>query len=173
MEAATGEFRFFLPAMVTALLGTPEYIRASLAHSPGNPAKAVARKLERQAVLYDSSKRFTFLLTESAIRWPLCPPALMAMQVDRLTSVARLANVRLGVIPVAESPARGPMNTFTVYDDRLVTAEIFGGVVLMRDPRDVAFHLNLFELYEEAAVFGAEAGAVLATWAEDFRRMSS
>lgn len=170
LEATSTEFRFFLPAMITALLGTPEYIRASLAHSLGDTAKAVAAKLERQAVLYDGAKQFRFVLTESAVRWPLGPPPLMALQLDRLASLSYLPNVRLGIIPVSESPPRGPMNTFTVYDERLVTAETFAGAVVMRDPRDVAFHLELFRRFEGAARFGGAARAWLAQHAAELRR---
>jgi transcriptional regulator with XRE-family HTH domain len=65
LEATSTEFRFFLPSMVTALISTPEYIRASLAHVPGDASKAVAKKLERQAVLHDESKHFRFLWSQS------------------------------------------------------------------------------------------------------------
>jgi transcriptional regulator with XRE-family HTH domain len=170
LEIATTDFRFFLPAMITALISTPEYIRASLAHVPGDKSKAVAKKLERQAVLYDTAKSFAFVLTESAIRWPLCPPQVMALQVDRLVSLSYLSNIRLGIIPVTARPPRGPLNTFTVYDERLVTAETFTGAVIMRDPRDVAFHLELFARFAGVAVFADTAREHLAELAADFRR---
>jgi hypothetical protein len=57
MERASTEFRYLLPSMATGLLATPEYAAASLAHIPGDHSDAVARKLERQAVLHDTSKR--------------------------------------------------------------------------------------------------------------------
>ncbi|MFI0354006.1 helix-turn-helix domain-containing protein [Actinomadura sp. 9N407] len=170
LEASSTDLRYFLPSMITALLSTPEYIRASLAHSPGDVSKAVASKLDRQAVLYDESKRFTFVLTESAVRWTLCPPTLMAMQVDRLISLSHLPNVGIGVVPLGSHLPRGPMNTFTVYDSRLVTAETFSGAIMMRDPRDVTFHLDLFATFEGFAVFDDEARGRLSEWATIFRR---
>jgi transcriptional regulator with XRE-family HTH domain len=170
LEAGTSNFRFFLPAMIAALISTPEYIRASLAHIRGETAKAVVKKLERQAVLYDNSKTFSFLLTESAVRWPICQPAVMAMQLDRLASLSYLPNIRLGIIPVAASVLRGPLNTFTVYDERLVTAETFTGALVMRDPHDVALHLDLFARFADVAVFGDDARKRLAEWAAEFRR---
>lgn len=170
LERNSTEFRYFLPAMITALLSTPEYLRASLAHIQGDTAKAVARKLERQAVLYDPAKSFWFVLTESAARWPLCPSVVMAIQLDHLASLSYLPNIRIGVIPVPASPPRGPLNTFTVYDDRLVTAETFSGAVVMRDPVDVAFHLDLFGQFAQAAMFADAAREKLAEWAASFRR---
>ncbi len=170
MEISTTDFRFFLPTMITALISTPEYIRASLAHIPGDTSKATAKKLERQAVLYDTAKKFTFVLTEAAVRLPLGSPALMALQLDRLTSLSYLSNIMLGVIPVTERPPRGPLNTFTIYDERLVTAEIFTGAVVMRDPRDVAFHIDLFKRFSDIALFGDDARERLTEWATGFRR---
>ncbi|MER7916994.1 MULTISPECIES: helix-turn-helix transcriptional regulator [unclassified Streptomyces] len=165
LESSSAEFRFFLLSMITGLLSTPEYIRASLAHSPTDVTRTIARKLERQEVLYDTKKRFTFLLTEQAVRWPLLPPAAMAMQIDRLASLAYLPNVRLGVIPMAGYKSTAPMDTFTVYDDTLATVENTTGVVILRDPRDIEMHLELFSTLEGYALFGAEARALLAEWA--------
>lgn len=68
LEAVSTEFRFFLLSMITGLLATPEYVRASIADVPGDQSKTIAKKLERQQVLYDSSKSFTFILTEQAVR---------------------------------------------------------------------------------------------------------
>jgi len=121
-------------------------------------------------VLYDTTKSFAFVLTESAIRWPLCPPQVMALQVDRLVSLSYLSNIRLGIIPVTARSPRGPLNTFTVYDERLVIAETFTGAVIMRDPRDVAFHLDLFARFADVAVFADTAREHLAELAADFRR---
>jgi transcriptional regulator with XRE-family HTH domain len=170
LEASTTDFRFFLPAMMAALISTPEYIRASLAHVRGAVAKTVARKIERQAVLHDTAKTFSFVLTESAVRWPICSPMIMAKQLDHLAALSTLPNVRLGIIPVLASPLRGPLNTFTVYDDRLVTAETFTGAVVMRDPHDVALHLDLFERFAGAAITADAVRDRLTRWATVLRR---
>jgi len=172
LEAGTTDFRFFLPAMSAALISTQEYIRASLAHVRGDITKAVAKKLERQSVLYEYSKNFSFVLTESAVRWPVCHPAVMARQLDHLASVSHLKNLRLGIIPSTPTPLRGPLNTFTVYDERLVTAETFTGAVVMRDPNDVMFHLGLFARFEAAALLGDAAREQLAKWAAEFRSLN-
>nr|WP_205379244.1 helix-turn-helix transcriptional regulator [Streptomyces sp. SID7805] len=165
LESSSTEFRFFLLSMITGLLSTPEYIRASLAHSPTDVTKTIARKLERQEVLYDTKKQFSFILTEQAVRWPLLPPAAMAMQIDRLASLTYLPNVKLGVIPIAGYKPIVPMDTFTVYDNTLATVENTTGVVILRDPRDIEMHLELFSTLEGYALFGAEARALLTEWA--------
>ncbi|MEK8173026.1 Scr1 family TA system antitoxin-like transcriptional regulator [Streptomyces sp. M19] len=98
LEARSTEIRYFLPSMITGLLAAPDYIRASLSHVPGDVSKTIVRKLERQAVLYDATKRFTFLLTEQAVRWAVVPPAAMAAQMDLLISRSRMPNLRIGLI---------------------------------------------------------------------------
>ncbi|MFG3260405.1 helix-turn-helix domain-containing protein [Streptomyces sp. NPDC048172] len=165
LEAEASTLRFFLPAMVTGLLATPEYIRASLRHSPVDTSRTVSKKLERQAVLYDSTKRFTFLLTEQAARWAVVPPAAMAVQIDHLASLSHLPTVRIGIVPSNSSLTRGPMNTFTVYDRRLVTVETFTGRIVFQDARDIAEHLEVFRMYERQALFGDEARELLGEWA--------
>ncbi|MGW4226164.1 helix-turn-helix domain-containing protein [Streptomyces bauhiniae] len=169
LEADAVELRYFLPSMITGLLATSEYIRASLDHVPGDVARTVARKIERQAVLYDSSKRFTFLLTEQAVRRAVVPPPVLAVQLDRLVSLSHLPNVLIGVLPLSTPITRGPMNTFTVYDDRLVTVENFTGRIVFQDARDIAEHLEIFDQYERRALFGEDARGRLRGWASGYR----
>jgi transcriptional regulator with XRE-family HTH domain len=169
LEAGSQHIRFFLPLMITGLLQTPEYARASLANFPGDHPQAIARRLDRQARLYDASKRFTFILTEAAVRWQMCEPPVMAVQMGRLISLSELPSVRLGIIPLDRYVPDGPLNTFTVYDERIATAETFGGVIMMRDPRDVQYHLELFTFFERYAAFGADARTLLESYADNFR----
>ncbi|MEU2654442.1 helix-turn-helix transcriptional regulator [Streptomyces sp. NPDC007325] len=169
LEASSTDFRFFLLSMMTGLLSTPEYIRASLAHIPGDHSRTIAKKLERQQILYDRSKRFTFVLTEMAVRWPLVGPDALAVQIDHLASLTHLPNVRLGVIPLSTPTGPAPLNTFTVYDDRIATVELSSGVMVFRDPRDVMGHLAEFTHLEERALFGEDARTHLAAYAAALR----
>jgi hypothetical protein len=109
------------------------------------------------------------VLTEAAVRWQLCEPRVMAVQVGRLSSLSELPNIHLGVIPLDCYVPDGPLNTFTVYDERIATAETFGGVIMMRDPRDVNYHLELFAFFEGYAVFDDEVRALLKSYAQGFR----
>ncbi|MEU3053296.1 helix-turn-helix domain-containing protein [Streptomyces griseus] len=170
LESESTEMRYFLPSMLTGLLATPEYVRASLTHSPGDKSRTVSRKLERQAILYDSSKSFTFLLTEQAVRWPIVPPSVMTVQIDRLTSLSRLPNIRIGIVLDRGTVPRGPLNTFTIYDDRLATAETFTGRIVFQDARDVAQYREIFDMYAGFAVYGDEARDYLAARAQSLLR---
>jgi hypothetical protein len=170
LEATTKEFRFFLLSMITGLLATPDYVRASIADVPGDQSKTVTKKLERQGILHQAAKSFTFILTEQAVRWPLLPPRAMAMQLDRLVSVSRLPNVRLGVIPLAGHIPERPLNTFTVYDRRLATVETGTGALMLRDHRDVDAYREDFGRYEGYAVWGEDVRELLCEWSMIFTR---
>ena len=172
LEADAAHIRFFLPTMLTGLLHTPEYAKASLGVFPGDHSQAITKRLDRQATLYNRAKRFTFILTEAAVRWQLVEPAVMAVQMGRLASLSELPNITLGIIPLDACIPDGPLNTFTVYDDRIATAETFGGVIMMRDPRDVAYHLELFAFFERYAVFDDDVRSLLEKYASDFRKAS-
>ena len=155
LEADAREMRHFLPTLITGLLQIPEYMRAAM-DTPVEPAAgdtttAIALKLERQAILYDKSKHFEFLLTESALRWQLCEPSVMAVQLDRLASLSWLPNIRIGVLPLSIQVGAGPYHTFVIYDDHMVTIELFTGQLVLRDPKDIDHYHAL------ASFFGGHA----------------
>jgi hypothetical protein len=87
----------------------------------------------------------------------------------RLVSLSELPNIRIGIIPLGRYIPDGALNTFTVYDERIATAETFGGVIMMRDPRDVTYHLELFAFFERYAAFDSDGRALLESYANIFR----
>jgi transcriptional regulator with XRE-family HTH domain len=173
LERNATEVRHFLPSLITGLLQTPEYMRAAIVRPVesvnGDVAKAVAAKLDRQAVLHDPGKQFTFLLTESALRWKLCSSPIMAMQLDRLVSLSQLSTVDIGVLPLDHLVADGAYHTFVAYDRRLVTIEMFTGQLVLRDPRDVDHYRALFDYFTSRALWADAAQQMLRAVAEGFR----
>lgn len=93
----------------------------------------------------------------------------MAVQIDRLVSLSRLPNLRIGVLPLDTRFPGCPLNTFTVYDERLATVETTAGVMVFRDPRDIRMYLDEFAGYDERALFGEDARERLSEWAAAFR----
>lgn len=172
LEAEADHIRYFLPTLITGLLQTPEYMRAAftppLEPASGDTSKAIAIKLSRQAVLYDRSKTFDFLLTESAVRWRLCESAVMAVQLDRLVSLSRLPNVRLGVLPLGHRVREGAYHTYVVYDTRLVTVELFTGQLVLRSPKDVDHYSALYEFFGEQAFWDEECRGFLSRVSREF-----
>jgi hypothetical protein len=166
--------RQFLPAMPSGLVQTEEYARAALTRMvPTDPArdveKAVRARLARQASLADEDRGFIFLLTEQAVRWRYASPDIMAAQCLHMSDVAEKPNVELAVIPQSTEVAGGALNTFVVYDERLVLVELFSGEVVLRDPRDIAHHLQVFDFFLGHALRGVDAITFLRSVAAEFR----
>jgi transcriptional regulator with XRE-family HTH domain len=170
LEANAKEMRHFLPALITGLLQTPEYMRAAMdtpvEPAAGDTSTAIALKLERQAILHDKSKRFEFLLTESALRWQLCEPSITALQLDRLVSLSRLPNIRIGVVPLSARVGTGPYHTFVIYDDHLVTVELFTGQLVLRDPKDIDHYHALASFFGGHALWDEAARSFITKEAE-------
>jgi transcriptional regulator with XRE-family HTH domain len=173
LEADAKQMRHFLPALPTGLLQIPEYMRAAM-DTPAEPAAgdtsaAIALKLERQDVLHDKTKHFEFLLTESAVRWQLCEPSVMALQLDRLVSLSKLPNVRIGVLPLSTQVGHGPFHTFVLYDKHLVTIELFTGLLALRDPKDTDYYHSLFDFFSGHALWADKARGLLSKVASAYR----
>lgn len=176
LERSASAVRMFLPAIPSGLLQTEEYARQALTPTvPGRPARDVERvlkaRIERQGVLGDPSRHFTFLLTEQAVRWRrIGDSEAMARQMEHLATIAAKPHVTLAVIPQAATVLASPLNIFVIYDARLVTVELFSGEVVLRDPRDVDYHVNLFDYFMSHALTGDPVKGFLSSIADEFRR---
>ncbi|MGH3950076.1 MAG: helix-turn-helix domain-containing protein [Pseudonocardiaceae bacterium] len=167
------EVRHFLPAIPSGLLHVPEYARAALsAKVCSDPVrdveKAVKARLDRQAVLDDPSRSFVFLMTEQAVRWKRASRNVMARQCDHMVELSERPNIDIAVVPHSAEVPGAPMNSYVIYDDRLVIAELFSGEVALRDPRDVRYHLDLFDFFLEHALTGSRSTAFLLSVRDDF-----
>lgn len=150
--------RTFQPALIPGLLQTPEYARAvlSLPRLAGDRdlSAAVSVRIERQAVLYNETKTFRFVVMEHVLRARLVPDIVLFAQREHLATMAKLPNVELLVVPQDALLPEVPSNGFGLFDDRVVIAESFSGEMVLRDPRDVALHVDVFEAF---AAIGTDA----------------
>jgi transcriptional regulator with XRE-family HTH domain len=160
--------------LVPGLLQTAEYARhvftalASLADSPPDTDAAVHVRMERQRVLYDSSKRVELLVSEAALRHPVGPPSVMLAQFDRLIAVQQLPSLRFGIIPMATILPTVVMHDFVIKDDA-VTIELSHTEMATGEAEDLALYERLLDLLWSVAVEGEQARALLARIAADVR----
>lgn len=172
IEALTAEYRDLQVACVSGLLQTREYMlrMSGTAWGAADRDKFITSRLARQGVLRDAGKRFTFLMTEGALRWRAGPGPMMADQMEHIAQVSRLQNVRVGVVPwtVEAPPGVFPGHEIHIYDDRMVIVGIETATANIQDPRDIAVYLNLFGSIEAMAVFGDAARGVLSAVARDY-----
>lgn len=124
-ETQAAVTRYFLPAAITGLLQTRAYAEAALSlHRPlteETRRRVVDAKLARQAALDDDARRFVFLLAETAVRARIAPRHVMAEQCEHVARVAERPNVDVALIPFGIQFPAMPLNTFVLYDERLVT----------------------------------------------------
>lgn len=166
--------RQFLPAIPSGLLQTPDYARQVLTSAmKGRPDRDVDKMLEArlawQRVLDESDRRFEFVLTEQAVRWRRAPLSVMVGQAANLVALTERKNVELSIVPQSAEVLASPLNIFVIYDERLVTVELFSGTVALRDPQDIAYHVELFETFRSQAYRGAEAAGLLRSITDDFK----
>ena len=160
-ERACSAVSTFSNSIIPRLLQTAEYARDANRLTPWlserEVGKAAMTHTERQSVLFEDGREFTFLITEGVLRtWP-GELTVMAAQFDRLRQMAMHPGVRVGILPWTSAMRGLPMVTFTVYDDREVAVEMFTGELLMAQPDKVSTHVAQFRRFEESAVYGEEA----------------
>jgi transcriptional regulator with XRE-family HTH domain len=158
--------------VVPGLLQTAEYARRVFAveeEGEGqNLAAAAAERLERQAALYDPSKRFEFVVHEGALRWRIGPPAVHAAQLDRIRQVATLSGVSLGIIPMDVEATIWRYHPFAMLDgpdgyEGLVEVfvELLGKNVGISDPESVERYRRTFRQLQAIAATGGQAAAII------------
>jgi transcriptional regulator with XRE-family HTH domain len=152
VEVETTMFRDFQPTYVLGLLQTRAYMRRVFASMADDDAeRAMEARIARQGVLRDGAKRFHLIMTEGALRWRVGSPDVMIAQLDHIGEVAKLPNVRIGMIPWTTEASVFPGHAFHIYDDSLVIVGTVSATAAIRDPRDIALYVDLFTKLQELA----------------------
>lgn len=164
-EHGATTIRSFQSAMVPPLLQTADYARHAATRTrwlgTRGERHAVQTRLDRQAVLFDGTRSFEFVVTESALNtWP-GPESLIPDQVAHIRNAATLGNVRFGIMPERQPVPFFPLYGFTVYDDTAVAIETFTGELVLDVPRDMAVYLEIFAAFAGTAKYGSDAEALL------------
>lgn len=158
----------FESVTVPGILQTADYARsvftryAELQRSPRDTEDAVRARLRRQELLYDGTKRFDILIGETALRSLICPPAVLAAQLDRLAGLVGLDTVALRIIPLTASLKIPPTGGFWIHDERLVMVETWHAQLWIGDADSIALYLRTWRTLRESAVHGTEAHRLIA-----------
>jgi transcriptional regulator with XRE-family HTH domain len=166
-HADASVFRGWESSMIFGILQTPDYARsiftgyAELQQSPRDTEEAVRSRMQRQQALYDPAKRFHLILWEAALRALICPPSVLAAQLDRLSGAVGLDTVELGIIPFGASLKIPPATAFWVYDDERVIVETWHSELWIEDGASVNTYLRTWSTLRESAVYGADAHRII------------
>ncbi len=145
-------------ALVPGLLQTAEYTRAMAAvldpESVVDVDALVSGRQERQRLLLDPSRRFRFLVTESALRTRVAPVGILRAQLRRLLALGEgFGHVDVRVIPLAAHLSTWTLTGFDIMGN-LVEVEFLTGSITVRDHRDVEIYRRQFDRLAAQAVHG-------------------
>jgi transcriptional regulator with XRE-family HTH domain len=160
-------FRGWESSMIMGILQTPDYARhiftryAELQQSPRDTEEAVRSRIKRQEALYDPAKRFHIIMWEAALQALICPPSVLAAQLDRLAGAVGLDTVELGIVPFSASLKIPPATAFWVYDDSRVIVETWHSELWIEDETSVSTYLRTWNALRESAIYGADAQQVI------------
>ncbi|MBF6235700.1 helix-turn-helix domain-containing protein [Nocardia otitidiscaviarum] len=158
--------RIFQPTIIPGILQTAEYAAVILRRYidfyrvPDDLDEGVAKRLERQQLLYKGNHRFHILIAEQALRTTVGGNSVMVGQLDRLLAVIGLPRVLLGIVP---SEAELPMQitNFVMFDDRLVLVEAITAELTVTQPREISQYGRLFAELAELALTGDSARTLI------------
>lgn len=162
-------FRVYSSTLVPGLLQTEGYAAAVLrraARFRGLPVEdsteAARARVDRSRVIHEQGHRFVIVVEESVLRYQMADSDAMAAQLGHLLTAGALPAVSLGIVPMTtRERMRWPDETFSVYDDALVSVELVSAEVNVTQPSEIALYLKAFEELRQLAVYGGEARALI------------
>ncbi|AYN43844.1 XRE family transcriptional regulator [Streptomyces dangxiongensis] len=173
----------FAPTAVPGLLQTRAYAEAvTIAANPfvtdEYVEEIVGARLERGHILKDATRpEYWVILHENALRVPVGGPAVMAEQLEHITTLAHDRKVLMTVLPCAEGAHAYMTGTLKLmeFEDAPPTAytetEFSGN--LLDHPAVVKHAQRAYDLLRAAALSPRASLPLVESAAEDFRRCAS
>lgn len=156
-------------AVIADVLQTAEYARHLRTRrveldqrEPVDVDALVRSQLRRQEMLYVPGKKFHILLWEAALRALICPPVVLAAQLDRLSGVIGLDTVSLGIVPLEAPVLVPPAQGFWIHDERMVTVDHWHTTLWIESETSVSLYRRAWQALNESAVHGTEAHQLIA-----------
>lgn len=113
---------------------------------------AVSARIQRQRVVADRSKSFSFVITEGVLKNAPCPPIQMLAQVQHLREVStEYENVSLTIIPDGRPMTIPPLHGFTLFDHEMVAIDIYNTGLLSRGREDIEIYHQIFDMNHDNA----------------------
>lgn len=168
LEARATRVAEYQPAFIPGLVQTAAYARGVLG-LPGIAKGATAAEIEavvagrvkRQDLLYEPGHQIQLVIGEVALlSMPGCPD-VRAGQLEKLASVAGLASVEVGIVPLRADMVALPLSGFRLLDDETAIVESLAGEQRIDDPDEVVSFVAAFNALREASAIGVDAVALI------------
>lgn len=156
-ESLYSSFFDFSMGVLPGWVQTPEYARSMLRSLLPRPLdadidQAVAKRVERQAILRDPSRVFVFLTTPETLRAHFGDEEEMYVQLVHLRSLIRLPNITLRALDMTRALPTPLLSNFTVYDDQRVVVELLHTELYVADPTEVTEYRARFDALLDVAL---------------------
>ncbi|MEU6506600.1 DUF5753 domain-containing protein [Streptomyces sp. NPDC046942] len=157
----------YVPNMIWGTLQTEAYASVILRRVvdflgvPDDVAAGVAKRMERQQVLYDGEHHYDVILGEQALYTNVGGPEVMRGQMERLLRDIELPSLTLGILPTAAEVSVVPMPGFNVYDGGRAHYELVSSGVDITDPDELALHEKAFNAVSRATSYGDAASRLI------------
>jgi transcriptional regulator with XRE-family HTH domain len=147
-----------------ALLQTPRYAEQALRAArvwwklPELDQQLVLR-MQRQALLYDVSRTFRFLVMESAFRLVYGSADILDEQLLWLEEIASRPNIEIRCVPEFGPQLRMLSCVFSLFDRNTVVLELPSSDLTLREPEDVLVYARLFDaMWDQSEPCASGAG---------------
>ncbi|MFI5882117.1 DUF5753 domain-containing protein [Streptomyces sp. NPDC051554] len=152
----------YVPNMIWGTLQTEAYATVILRRVveflgvPDDVPAGVAKRMERQQVLYDGEHRYDVVLGEQALYTNVGGGPVMRDQLERLLREMNLPSLSLGILPATAECAIVPVPGFNMGEDRAHYELVSCGVDIT-DAAELALHRRAFDALSGAAHYGDSA----------------
>lgn len=170
IEDGTRVLRAYQNYVVPGLLQTKDYMRAIFESAQYSAVKvrentiknAIDFRLRRQEIIKDRSRRFLFLIHETALLHNIESAPTMKSQIQHLISLNRSEGISLGLIPARYYwEGELPGSSFDIFDTELTLIEVYGGLLYLWMEDVVARYVRLFDSMWLNAITGIALEAEL------------
>jgi transcriptional regulator with XRE-family HTH domain len=182
LEAGASSLRFFQPALIPGLLQTPDYARAAIEGTAGEPMQPDQIDLEievrshRQRHVFQRPKppEIIAILDEAALRRVCGSREVMRGQLQHLTELSRQDLITIQVVPFTAGIPAGNYGAFVIIDfdgspeDRALHVEhVSRPETVQGTPQTIEPYRRLFERVRTVSLSEKDSIALIARVADE------
>lgn len=152
IEREVDSVHLFQTAVIPGLLQTREYATAIIERTTQKSARegSVQARMDRQASFDDLSKRFSFVIAQSALLWRYTDEAKHQSQLEALLAFSRRKNVEIRILTFERQLNEIPLHSFCIFGNKLVTVELLSSQATFVE-EDLGVYQKAFERLRSAA----------------------
>jgi transcriptional regulator with XRE-family HTH domain len=157
-----------IPGLLQTAPYAEEVLKASPTIMPEQVPEGITLRMERQGILFEKERSFSFVITEYALRRPFGTPQLMLAQYERLLHLETYQTIEILVIPLWASYPVVP-HGFTIFDGSYVYIDTVTKPVTVIEGPDVQGYISLYQNLREVALTKEHTKDLIAGLAESKR----